>query len=87
MSFFLSLCIDQNLVLLYPAMMKPGESINVSIVLSNDGTYDDFIIDVKDQLNLLTTYSPQTISLNQGHNITIVSTFSAPAESNNHTSR
>uniref|UniRef100_A0A8C4NBE1 VWFA domain-containing protein n=1 Tax=Eptatretus burgeri TaxID=7764 RepID=A0A8C4NBE1_EPTBU len=67
-------------------MMKPGESINVSIVLSNDGTYDDFFIDVNDQLNLLTTYSPRKISLKQGHNITIVSTFSAPAEFKNRTS-
>uniref|UniRef100_UPI00358EEC44 von Willebrand factor A domain-containing protein 7-like n=1 Tax=Myxine glutinosa TaxID=7769 RepID=UPI00358EEC44 len=67
-------------------MMKPGESINISIVLSNDGASDHFIIIVKDQLNLLTTYSPHTISLDQGHNITIVSTFSAPAKFNNHTS-
>uniref|UniRef100_UPI00358EC002 uncharacterized protein n=1 Tax=Myxine glutinosa TaxID=7769 RepID=UPI00358EC002 len=67
-------------------MMKPGESINISIVLSNDGASDHFIINVKDQLNLLTTYSPQNVSLDQGHNITIVSTFSAPAEFNNHTS-
>uniref|UniRef100_UPI00358EB2F4 von Willebrand factor A domain-containing protein 7-like n=1 Tax=Myxine glutinosa TaxID=7769 RepID=UPI00358EB2F4 len=67
-------------------MMKPGESINISIVLSNDGASDHFIINVKDQMNLLTTYSPHTISLDQGHNITIVSTFSAPAEFNSYTS-
>ncbi|XP_042311641.1 von Willebrand factor A domain-containing protein 7-like isoform X2 [Sceloporus undulatus] len=65
---------DQN------GTMSPGETLELSVLVVNDGPAASFTFKVWDDLSLLRSFKPTGSFLNPGENITLTATFMASGE-------
>ncbi|XP_008103953.2 von Willebrand factor A domain-containing protein 7 [Anolis carolinensis] len=57
--------------------LSPGETLELSVVVVNDGPEASFSFKVSDDLGLLKSFKPTSISLGKGKNVTITAIFMA----------
>ncbi|XP_053159970.1 von Willebrand factor A domain-containing protein 7-like [Hemicordylus capensis] len=66
--------------------VSPGENLDLSVLVVNDGAAASFSFNVWDDLGLLRGFTPTRSYLNPGGNITLTATFVAAADNSNFTS-
>ncbi|KAF7236093.1 von Willebrand factor A domain-containing protein 7 [Varanus komodoensis] len=61
--------------------MSPGETLDISVLVMNDGAASSFTFKIWDDLGLMRTFSPEESFIDSGENVTVTATFAAAAES------